>query len=240
MSDALVPVDDLVNLAEKLAPSTLLPEKLRGKVADVLAIVIAGRELGLAPMASLRCLNVIDGKPVLNADGMAAVVRGSGKCSFLNVLESDDKIATFETQRQGGAPQKLSFTIEEAKLAGLLKKDNWIRYPAAMLRARAKAGLLRLVYEDVLVGVYSDDEASEFARAPAVTEAVIEPEVVIDELEWQLKVSAAASGDELRAMRAEFDDLPGNAAKARIAELIAKRRSEVSRECAAKMVKGVE
>jgi hypothetical protein len=229
----IVPVDDLVSLAEKLAPSTLLPEKLRGKVSDVLAIVMAGRELGLQPMASLRCLNVIEGKPILNADGMAAVVRGSGKCIRLDMIESTDKVATFETERAGGKLQRISYTIEQAKTAKLTSKDNWVRHPEAMLRARAKAALLRLVYEDVLVGVYSDDEAAEFARAPAVQESVIEAEVIdIDELAWQLRVSAAADLDAVTALRAEYNELPDSAAKERIAKLIAGRRSALTRQYA--------
>jgi hypothetical protein len=237
MSQALVPVDDLVHLAERLAPSALLPEKLRGKVPDVLAIVVAGRELGLAPMASLRCLNVIEGKPVLNADGMVGIVRGSGKCEAFDMVESTDKVATFETKRVGGKPQRLSFTIEEARLAGLLGKDNWKKYPAAMLRARAQAALCRLVYQDVLAGVYSDDEAAEFAKAPAAH--VIEAETVdIDELEWQLKVSAAATMDDLKALRAEFDALPECPAKVRIADLVGKRRSALARQYADQMAKG--
>jgi hypothetical protein len=218
----IVPVDDLVSLAEKLAPSTLLPEKLRGKVSDVLAIVMAGRELGLQPMASLRCLNVIEGKPILNADGMAAVVRGSGKCIRLDMIESTDKVATFETERAGGKLQRISYTIEQAKTAKLTSKDNWVRHPEAMLRARAKAALLRLVYEDVLVGVYSE-----------VQESVIEAEVIdIDELAWQLRVSAAADLDAVTALRAEYNELPDSAAKERIAKLIAGRRSALTRQYA--------
>ncbi len=63
--------------------------------------------------------------------------------------------------------------------------------------------------------------------------ASIEPEVEIDELDWQLRISAATSGDELKDMRAEFDALPDNATKRRIGELIAARRSAISREYAA-------
>jgi hypothetical protein len=234
-SQALIPVDDLVHLAEKLAPSTLLPEKLRGKVQDVLAIVMAGRELGLQPWAALRNLNVIDGKAVLSADGMVAIVRGSGKCEAFDMIESTDKVATFETMRAGGKPQRMSFTIEEARAAGLLSKDNWKKYPAAMLRARAQAALCRLVYQDVLAGVYSDDEAAEFGRAAPIVD--VEP-IEIDELAWQLKVSAAASMDDLKALRAEFDALPDCDAKVRIADLVSKRRSQLAREYADRMAKG--
>lgn len=230
MTTALVPVDDLVNLAEKLAPSSMLPEKLRNKPFDVLAIVMAGRELGLPPWAAIRSLNVIEGKAVLNADGMVAVVRGSGKCISFDMVESTDKIATFETQRHGGKVQRLSYTIEQAKAAKLTSKDNWVRHPEAMLRARAQSALCRLVYQDVLAGVYSDDEASEFSRSPA---PVIEPEIEVDELSWQLRVSAAATRADVDALKVEFDALPKGEAKERIASLIKKRKSEMVRATAA-------
>lgn len=236
MTTAIVPVDDLVAVAQNLAPSSLLPEKLRNKPHDVLAIVMAGRELGLAPWASIRMLNIIEGRPVLTADGMVGLIRGSGKCEHWECIESTDKIATFETQRKGEKkPQRLSFTIDEAKAAGLTGKHNWKTFPAAMLRARAQAALARLVYQDVLAGVYSDDEAAEFARAP-MPAPVIEPEIEpdIDELNWQLRVSAAASPDDLRALKPDFDALPDCAAKQRIADLISKRRSEVVRATADK------
>jgi hypothetical protein len=239
MSAALVPVDDLVQLAEKIAPSQLLPEKLRGKIPDVLAIVVAGRELGLAPMASLRCLNVIEGKPVLNADGMVGIVRGSGKCESFDLIESTDKIATFETKRVGGKVQRLSFTIEEAKLANLTSKDNWKRFPAAMLRARAQAALCRLVYQDVLAGVYSDDEAAEFARTGSQAAPVIDAETVeVDVDEWHGRLLALASIDELKALRAEFDALPECQEKVVIADMVSKRRSALAREYADQMTKG--
>ncbi len=235
MTAALVPVDDLVQLATQLAPSQLLPEKLRGKVADVLAIVVAGRELGLAPMASLRCLNVIEGKPVLNADGMVGLVRGSGKCEAFDLIESTDKVATFETKRVGGKVQRLSFTIEEARTAGLMGKDNWKKYPAAMLRARAQAALCRLCYQDILAGVYSDDEAAEIGRAaPLAVDADV---VEIDEAAWEARVAAAATIDDLKALRGDFDALPECPAKQRIVDIVSKRRSALARQYADQMTK---
>lgn len=235
-STALVPVDDLVNLATNIAPSTLLPEKLRGKPHDVLAIVMAGRELGLAPWASIRMLNIIEGKPVLTADGMVGLVRGSGKCERWEMIESTDKLATFETSRKGEKAQRLSYTIDEAKLAGLTGKHNWKTFPAAMLRARAQSALARLVYQDVLAGVYSDDEAAEFSRAPSPPPPeVIEPEVEIDETMWQLRISAAPTIDDVNALAPEWDALPKGAARLRLGALIKKRKSELSRAYAAEM-----
>ena len=49
----------------------------------------------------------------------------------------------------------MSFTIEEASLAGLVKKDNWRKYTKAMLRARAISALCRVAFADVLAGLRS-------------------------------------------------------------------------------------
>ena len=47
---------------------------------------------------------------------------------------------------------KFSYTIEEAKQAGLLGKDSWKNYPAAMLRARAVSIVARAVFPDSIMG----------------------------------------------------------------------------------------
>ncbi len=186
-STALVPTNlaEAQQMSAVYAKSSLLPPDLRGKEADVFVTIMAGQELGLAPMASLRSIHVVKGKPILSADAMVGVALASGVAEYFINVESSDKVATYETKRRGSpAPQRLSFTIDEAKLAGL-GGDNWKKYPAAMLRARAKAALARDAYPDALAGVYIEDEAREFeaprqvAAAPAQFRAP-EPAAVID------------------------------------------------------------
>lgn len=240
MSTALVPVQDLQPLAATLARSSLIPERLRGKEADVFVIILAGRELGLAPMTSLRSLSIIDGKPVIGSDAMVGIAQASGFCEYFKQVESTDKIATYETKRKGCEPVRLSFSFEEAKLAGLTGKQNWKTYPAAMLRARAKAALARDVYPDALAGVFDTDEATDFTKVTPPAPEVIAPEVEIDELEWQLRISAANSKEELDDMKPAFDELPNGAARLRIAGMLKKRRTDLSRTYAAEMKEGAK
>ncbi len=54
-------------IAARLCRTTLVPEAYRGRHEDVLAAVMFGREIGLGPMASLRDICMIDGRPVLAA-----------------------------------------------------------------------------------------------------------------------------------------------------------------------------
>lgn len=158
-------------LSTMLAGARTIPEALQKSPADVMAIVMAGAELGLAPMQAIRALVLIKGKPTLSADAMGALVKSRRDvCQYLVVKHSDGQRATYETQRIGDpSPTTMGFTIEEAKVAGL-NGDNWRKFPAAMLRARALSAICRAVYPDLLLGVYDPEELSDVpqAIAPAV------------------------------------------------------------------------
>lgn len=138
-----------------------------GTPQAVLATVMVGRELGLPAMASLRGINNIEGKHALSAALMVALVLKSGLAEFFEPISFDDKQATFETKRKGARnPVTLKHTIEMAEQAGLLKpKSNWERIPTEMLMARAQARLARLVYPDLLAGLYTPDELTEIRMA---------------------------------------------------------------------------
>lgn len=164
-------------LASTLAGARTIPEALQKSPADVLAIVMAGAELGLAPMQSVRALVLIKGKPTLSADAMGALVKSRRDvCEFLVLRHSDATRATYEAKRHGDpASTTMSFTIEQAKVAGL-NGDNWRKFPDAMLRARALSAICRAVFPDLLLGVYDPDELPATAErevnaAPVVVEA---------------------------------------------------------------------
>jgi len=84
---------------------------------------------------------------------------------FFRCVESTDERAAYSTQRKGDPePTTLTFTLAQAKQAGLVQAGgNWAKYPAAMLRARASSALARDVYPDLLLGCYEEDEGQEIA-----------------------------------------------------------------------------
>lgn len=123
------------------------------------AAIMAGREMGLGAVASLSSINIIQGKPSMSPQGMLALIMGSGKAEYFDCVSTTATEAVFVTKRVGARSEtKLSFTIAEAKAMGLDQKDNWKKQPAVMLRWRAIAALSRLVYPDVVLGVYTPDE----------------------------------------------------------------------------------
>jgi len=151
-----------IELCQRLAKSALLPTALRGKPEDVMVVLMTGRELGLSPMQSIRGISVIEGKGALNADLIVGLVQSRPTvCEYFQLISSSDAEATYETKRRGHKPTRLQFTMTQAKAAGIAGKQNWSRWPAAMLRARCSAHLARAVYPDLVAGIYSTDEADE-------------------------------------------------------------------------------
>jgi hypothetical protein len=164
MSTALQPfvpnnLAELYSLCDYLAKSDLMPEALRGKPANCAIVIMTGHELGLGPMLSARTINVIKGKSSLSADLMGALVQRSPVCEYFMPVESTATQATYETKRRGHPkPVRLSWTMKQAQAAGLTSQPNYRAYPEAMLRARCEAALARMVYPDIVAGIYDPDE----------------------------------------------------------------------------------
>jgi len=168
---------DAQQMAVELVRSGLLPNGIKSPQA-ALAIMITGRELGLTAMQALRGIHVIEGKPTISADMMLALVRRSGECQWWRTVESTAERCTMSTLRRGETePTTVTWTMADAQRAGLGGRGPWRAYPSAMLRARAKADLARLVYPDVVLGVYAREELAE-EREPVTIDAtlVAEPE----------------------------------------------------------------
>jgi len=177
-------IDEAINLARVLHASRLLPRGLATPEA-VVATIITGAELGLSPMQAIRSIHIIDGKPTMSSDLMVAMVKRHEACKFFRLVESNGSVATYETQRAGDPePTRMSFSIEEAKSAGLASKDVWKKFAAAMLRARCASSLARAVYPDLVMGIYDPDEL-DHAPAPEPRDVtpprpVVVPQVVVE------------------------------------------------------------
>ncbi len=196
-SMALIPKDvgEVQSLSTMLGKSPLVPHSLRGKPGDIAITIMTGMELGLPPMTALRLIHVVQGRPVMAAELIVACALKASDCEYFRCVETTDKVATYETKRKGDpAPVRHSFTIEDAKRAGLLNKDNWKKYPAAMLRARCKAALARDHYPDAAAGVYSADEAQDID--PRTTVDAAEDVQAIDAEFTEVAPKAPETGEE--------------------------------------------
>jgi len=170
-------IDEALAVSKLLVSSRLLPRSITAPEA-AFAVIVTGRELGLSAMQALRAIHIVEGKPTLSADLMVALVKRSEACLFFRLVESSAAVATYEAHRRGEpSPTRLSFSMDEAKAAGVTGKDNWRKYPAAMLRARCAAALARAVFPDLVLGVYDPDELAptvDVTPAPAPAPITVE------------------------------------------------------------------
>lgn len=130
--------------------------------AQAIVKVMAGQELGFAPIASMTGVYIVKGKVSLSANLMAAAIKRSGRYTF-KVLQLDAKECSIEFYEiLGGKRESIgisSFTMAEAAQAGLAGSATWKNFPRNMLYARAMSNGAKWYCPDVFGGpIYTPDE----------------------------------------------------------------------------------
>jgi len=153
------------NLACTLHDSRLYAKNF-GNAPAILAVILRGRALGLDATTALEGF-YFDEK-TCSLLPVAAVIIGmamrSDLSEYFRCVSTDDKQATYETKRVGDPPTSYQYTINMADNAELLlktrngAKTNWHKRPDAMLRKTAGVNLARIVYPDLIKGLYSHEE----------------------------------------------------------------------------------
>lgn len=148
-------------VAEQLASTTFVPSALRGKPIDVMALMMAGQELGLRPMAAFRSIDIIQGTPALRAHAMRGMVQARGY--DIEVVEADDTHCVMRGRRGRSAEwQTVTWDLDRARRMDLLGRDQWKKQPRTMLIARATGELCRLIAADVLYAMpYATEELTD-------------------------------------------------------------------------------
>lgn len=153
--------EQAMKFSHMLADSDLVPKDFRGKPGNCLIAMQWGSELGLKPLQALSNIAVVNGRAALWGDAVIALVRSSPLCEY--VQESDDgHTATCRAKRRGEPEQVVTFSMDDAKQAGLAGKQGpWSQYPKRMRQMRARAFALRDVFPDVLRGMPVAEEVQD-------------------------------------------------------------------------------
>jgi hypothetical protein len=160
-------LDDQFRWAQYVIDSGLAP-KAYTKPSQVMVAAQYGVELGFSgPMTSLKAIHVIEGSPSLS--GQAALGLCWSKGIFAKVLPiehigvGDDRYAIFSAIRKGNDGYlTTSFSIAEARKAGLLDKKNWKNSPDDMLDWRAIGRWMKRYASDVTLGLPLAEEAQDY------------------------------------------------------------------------------
>lgn len=140
--------------------------KAKGKysteVAKAIVKLMVGKELGLSPIAAMRGVFMTPGGAIgYSSNLIASAIKKSRRYDYRVITNTAEEctVAFFEGGDQVG---ESTWTMDDAKRAGLATKDNWKTYPAAMLFARALSAGSRMFAPDLFDGpAYTPEELSE-------------------------------------------------------------------------------
>lgn len=229
---ALMRREDPIRLGEVLAESGYFTDAKDAAQAAVK--VMAGQELGFGPIASMTGIHIIEGKPALGANMLAALVRRHPEYDYRVTELTNEKCSLTFSYRGDDLEPPSEFSFEDArrikwydKKKGdwrpLTDKGPWRFYPRNMLFARAMSNGVTFHCPDLCAGapVYTPEElggdvqedSGEFAYQAGQAE---EQEPISEADALRLKGLIASLPDEkqefvpskLRSMDAEtVDDL---------------------------------
>jgi 5'-3' exonuclease len=127
--------------------------------AGIWAVIIRGRELGLGALTALDCFNIVEGRPCPTAHFLISRARASKRCEYLRFIRGDQTCAVWKGKAHGEAEIELSYTIDQARKAGLVKPGSaWDKRADEMLRKTAGVQLARIIAPGALDGLYSIEE----------------------------------------------------------------------------------
>jgi hypothetical protein len=190
---------------------------------QALALMLVAQAEGMHPATITQDYDIIQGKACRKTHSvMARFQQMGGKVEW---HELTDAIADATFSHASGGKLRMSWTIEQAKKAGLTNKENWRNYPRAMLRARLIAEAIRTVYPAAIGGMMLSEEAQDIdltdstiadirqTRSPASAAAANAPADLSAFEDDHLETMRDAAMSGVDALQAAFVALPAGAQK---------------------------
>lgn len=216
--------------AETMAQADMLPDRFKGKPANVLVAREIAQAMGESPWVTMSELYFVGNVPTFSAKYMRSRVRAAGHV-LRERFDPASMTATCTIVRHDDPNYEHTVTwdMKKANAHGLGDKGHWKKNPELMLKNRAVSECVRMACNEVMGGVdYTPDEAEHMApvRATAtrtdrptgadgVRAALAakkpEPEPEVDELSVTLaRIETAENMDELKEIMDNAHGLLGD------------------------------
>lgn len=212
---------DPITLGNVLAASGFFADSRGGAQAAVK--VMAGQELGFGPIASMTGIYIVKGRVTLSANLMAAAIKRHPSYTF-RVTEHTNAVCTIDFIEDGQVIGTSTFSMDDAKAAGLAGSETYKKFPKNMLYARALSNGAKWYCPDVFGGgpAYTPDELTDAVTydADGTIVAVAEDAAPVDP-------DIAAHAAQVLDAQPVADKPLGKAARDRIAKAFADAGLEI-------------
>ena len=152
-------LNEMETMANAIAQSGLFGVKTP---QQALALMLVAQSENRHPATITQDYDIIQGKACRKTHSVMSRFQQMGGKVEWHELTDQKADATFS--HQSGGSLRMSWTLDQAKKAGLTNKDNWKNYPRAMLRARCIAEAVRAVYPAAIGGMLVAEEAQDIDR----------------------------------------------------------------------------
>ncbi len=167
-------------LANRIADTDFVPKALRGKPEAVMACILAGHEAGISPLQSLSKIHIIEGRAAMSAELMRALVLRQGHEIWYDDV-TNTRVTASGKRKGSSRTTSITWTMDDAKRAGLDGKQVWRSHPRRMLTARATSELCRAIFADVLAGIsYAVEELEDLGGADPTDVLDLGPPEVVE------------------------------------------------------------
>lgn len=156
----------------------------------------AGLELGLTPIWSLTNIMVTNGRPSVWGDALLGLVLNHPACEdVIETFEGEGEslTAVCEVHRKGRLPIKRTFSVADAKRAGLHGKNVHNLYPKRMLQMRARSWACRDSFADALRGLGVIEELRDLPE-PKSVRVIEKPKLVLPDEPETLPIDERTGG----------------------------------------------
>lgn len=130
--------------------------------AEAVVKIIAGKELGIAPIEAMSNIFIVNGKVAVMAKIVGSLIKKSEKYDYkIKELTDEGCILTFYALQEKGDPLPIgtsAFTKADAAKAGLINRETYKAYPKNMYFARALSNGAKWFTPDVYCGYTEGDE----------------------------------------------------------------------------------
>lgn len=133
------------------------------EVSQALVKILAGKELGLAPVASMTGIYIVKGKIMISAVTIGGIIKRSGRYDYKVVsLDNDECTIDFFEKSTGGKLEKVgtsTFTRADAVAAGVTGNETYKKYGRNMMFSRAMSNGAKWFTPDIFGGpIYGEGE----------------------------------------------------------------------------------
>lgn len=155
-------MNSLFTLAKAFYEARCFPNV--GNPEQVMVVAVMAQNLGIPMGIAMNHAYFVRGRLSWSAAFIIALVRRSSECEKFFVAESADRVATVIYKRKGEPEGRYTYKWEQAERMGLTNPTRngepsmWGKQPHVMCRWAALRECARMVWPDIVAGVYMPDE----------------------------------------------------------------------------------